>query len=363
MKIAVIDNLPEGGAKRVVFEQIKYLAQKHSIWYGTNNVVAHIPFDSLPITMQRFDLSVEPHTGWSRFQQEWSLLFGLRKKYKKVAEQLIAWKPDIVIAHPCLYTQAPILLHFLPMPTIYFAEEWLRLIYEPQLFPLPSTSFHKKVYEKYRRQIIKYLDAQAVSHATCIVTTSNYNAQHLYQAYGIHPDVIHLGVDNAVFQAPRRRTDNDTFLFIGQKDEVHGYPLIEEAISRSSVPINISIISQDKETYSKSDAELVQEYASATAVLCLDRGEPFGLIPLEAMSCETPVIAVAEGGYLETIQQNKTGLLIKRDANELLDAMLSLARDPHYRSLLGKNGRHYVQKNFSWERHGQQLEALIDKIL
>ena len=57
-----------------------------------------------------------------------------------------------------------------------------------------------------------------------------------------------------------------------------------------------------------SDSELVKLYSGARALFVLATDEEFGITPVEAMLCGTPVIAYDGGGYRETVIQKKTGL-------------------------------------------------------
>ena len=58
-----------------------------------------------------------------------------------------------------------------------------------------------------------------------------------------------------------------------------------------------------------SDEELVKLYSQAKAFLALSKDEDFGITPVEAMACGTPVIAYNGGGYKETVIHGKTGVL------------------------------------------------------
>jgi glycosyltransferase involved in cell wall biosynthesis len=93
--------------------------------------------------------------------------------------------------------------------------------------------------------------------------------------------------------------------------------------------------------------------------------EPFGIINLEAMACETPVVASAVGGIPEIVVPGETGLLIPVDAagggsaeprdpeafsRALADAVNELIRDPERRAAMGRAARARVLAQFSWRR-------------
>jgi glycosyltransferase involved in cell wall biosynthesis len=110
-----------------------------------------------------------------------------------------------------------------------------------------------------------------------------------------------------------------------------------------------------------SDRQMAKLYQGAVATLCLAVNEPFGLAAIESMACGTPVIAIDEGGYAETIVRRRTGLLIKRDPIELAKSMKRM-QDMDFRNRLGENGREMVLKNFGWDGHIKKLEAIMRRI-
>jgi len=69
---------------------------------------------------------------------------------------------------------------------------------------------------------------------------------------------------------------------------------------------------------SVTDEELVELYSGAKAFLALSQDEDFGITPVEAMLCGTPVIAFYGGGYKETVVDGKTGVFFKEPNKESL---------------------------------------------
>ena len=104
-------------------------------------------------------------------------------------------------------------------------------------------------------------------------------------------------------------------------------------------------------------------YTHATVFVCPSVYEPFGIINLEAMACETPVVASAVGGIPEVVVPGKTGLLVPiksksaRDvepvhpeefARDLAQAVNSLLQHPDQARAMGLASRQRVEEHFSW---------------
>jgi glycosyltransferase involved in cell wall biosynthesis len=91
------------------------------------------------------------------------------------------------------------------------------------------------------------------------------------------------------------------------------------------------------------------------------RREPFGIVLLEAMALGVPVIASAEGGPLEIIEPDRSGVLVKSpNASSLADALERLLADDDFRRRLGKRGRERVHARFSAEHMCRRLEAALE---
>jgi glycosyltransferase involved in cell wall biosynthesis len=94
-----------------------------------------------------------------------------------------------------------------------------------------------------------------------------------------------------------KRLPAERLIILGSIDDYHYFEKIKE-----NSPLNVEFISYDD--------ELVELYSKCKGVIQTGKGEPFGIVPIEAMASGKPCIAVNEGGYKETIINKKTGLLI-----------------------------------------------------
>ncbi len=118
---------------------------------------------------------------------------------------------------------------------------------------------------------------------------------------------------------------------------------LEPAI-RSAGPLPIPTV---REVSDLSDDTLVALYSLATAFVFISAREGFGLPPIEAMACGTPVIAQRAGAVPEVV--GDAALLCDNTPEELLDALRSLLEDRHLRRRLRENGIKRAA-GFSWEK-------------
>jgi len=119
-------------------------------------------------------------------------------------------------------------------------------------------------------------------------------------------------------------------------------------------------------------------YSQAAIFICPSIYEPFGIINLEAMACETPVVASAVGGIKEVVVDGETGFLVpleqmkespfeainpEKFARDLAQRVNELMRDRQLRERFEKAGRKRVEKNFSWAAIAEKTSALYASLL
>ncbi|MET7765958.1 glycosyltransferase [Streptomyces sp. NPDC005393] len=105
-------------------------------------------------------------------------------------------------------------------------------------------------------------------------------------------------------------------------------------------------------------------FRAADIVLCPADYEPFGIVPLEAMSCGTPVVATAVGGQRDTVADPGTGRLVPpRDPVALAEAAAGLLARPELRAACGAAGRRRVLTRYSWDRVAAATEDVYRDVL
>jgi starch synthase len=104
-------------------------------------------------------------------------------------------------------------------------------------------------------------------------------------------------------------------------------------------------------------ADVRQVLSHATAFVCPSVYEPLGIVNLEAMACETAVVASDVGGIPEVVEHGRTGLLVHYDAHDpdgfearLAEAMNHLVQQPDQAGEMGRAGRQRAVEEFGWDR-------------
>jgi alpha-maltose-1-phosphate synthase len=116
--------------------------------------------------------------------------------------------------------------------------------------------------------------------------------------------------------------------------------------------------------------ELIHLHSHATVFTCPSIYEPFGLVILEAMACETPVVASRVGGIPEIVVEGETGYLVDYDpddldgfTSELADRLEKLLTNPDLAARFGKAGRERVLQHFGWPAIASRTVQLYDSLL
>lgn len=383
MKIAVYHNLPSGGGKRTVFETVRRLAQRHIVDVYTLSTADHAFCDLRPVVHQHHIFEFQPlrlfHSPFGRLNQlqRWRDLWRLDRLARQIALEINTQSYDVVFAQPCMWTQAPLIIRYLRVPTVYCCQEPPRAIYEPVSCLGNGSMGWRAALDRVDpliplyRSTARRLDWEATRAAQVVLVNSKFMRDTVARIYGVVPLVSYHGVDTDVFRPLPEVERRGYVLSVGAIDPRKGFAflieslgclpetarpslrlvgnvgvngerqLLEALATQQGVDLHIEV-GVDQET-------LVRRYNEAALLAYAPHNEPFGLVPLEAMACGTPVVGVAEGGVLETVLDGVTGRLVQRDREEFAMAIAELLVDPKKRQCLGEQAMMYVFKHWTWD--------------
>jgi glycogen synthase len=123
--------------------------------------------------------------------------------------------------------------------------------------------------------------------------------------------------------------------------------------------------------------EVIQLYSHADVFCCPSIYEPFGIINIEAMACETAVVASAVGGIKEVVVNGETGILVPlkqqdvapfepinpdKFSRDLANSINTLIKDKALRLSMAKKGRKRVEDYFDWTAIAKQVEELYKSL-
>jgi D-inositol-3-phosphate glycosyltransferase len=104
-------------------------------------------------------------------------------------------------------------------------------------------------------------------------------------------------------------------------------------------------------------------YSAADIFVTTPWYEPFGITPLEAMACGTPVAGADVGGIRFSVADGLTGALVPPRSPELLAARLAeMLRDPARLRELGRNGIRRVHSQFTWQKVARSIGGLYEQV-
>jgi starch synthase len=262
-----------------------------------------------------------------------------------------------------------------------------------------------------------WMERTAILDADAIIAVSNGAREDILRSYpDVRPEKIHViynGIDLEEYQRKttigaleRYGVDSRVpyILFVGritrQKgvthlvDAIRYLPPETQVVLCAGAPDTPEIAAEMRQKVAEARArnprviwiekmvskpEVIELYSHARIFCCPSVYEPFGIINLEAMACEAPVVASATGGIKEVVVDGVTGYLVpfdqdpvtsfpkdpERFALDLASKLSALLADPDKCQQFGMAGRKRVEEKFSWGAiAGQTIDlyrSLIDK--
>ncbi|MCC6488902.1 MAG: glycosyltransferase family 4 protein [Candidatus Hydrogenedentes bacterium] len=398
MNIAVWHNLKGGGAKRALYEQVKGLvARGHQVqtWCPDTADLDYLPLSEfgprnvLPL----------PRSEASGLSGTLRALKSMDDHARSCADSINRGGFDVLLAYPCFFHAVPPIGRHVRVPSLLFLHEPCRRLYEalPQLpwVAPPAARGTWWMPRTFKRTIENMLATQglriqareelrSVRAFSRVLVNSRFSRESVLRAYGIESRVCYLGVDTATFNP----SGADRELFVLGMGGLFPVKRPDRAVrALAAIPpakrppfvwvghFEDPAYRRDMESLAKSlgvefdariglpESEVIEHLGRASALLYTPQLEPFGFAPLEANACETPVIAIAEGGIRETIIDGLNGFLADGDDPSQLAALLTRLLDsPESARRMGAAARDHVTAHWPWPASIDRLETHLTEI-
>jgi glycogen synthase len=235
-----------------------------------------------------------------------------------------------------------------------------------------------------------WIEKTAVEAADRVIAVSGQMREDILRHFAVDPArvvVIHNGIDPQRFRRTGRRDALDRYgvrppyvLFVGRITDQKGIFHLLDAAAKLPPAVQVVLCASAPDTAEIEERlrqavpqhpnvhwinsmvpvdDVVQLYSHAVAFACPSVYEPFGLINLEAMACETPVVASAVGGIVEVVEDGTTGYLVPpARPDDLAAALRRLLDDSAAARAMGQAGRRRVEERFSWARVAARTEEV-----
>ena len=202
--------------------------------------------------------------------------------------------------------------------------------------------------------------------------------------------IIHFpnSVDAKIFKPGEKKTD-DMILYVGRILPAKGLHILLTSLKYVERSIHLVVIGPRDWSYEYhhdilrrieeenqkgkhritflgrvNQAKLIEYYQKASVFVLPSLFEPFGIVILESLSCETPVVSTYAGGIPEIVKNGENGILIPaNNPQRLAEAINALLENNGLREKYGKAGREMVVKNFSLESSANKLQKIYERML
>jgi len=318
----------------------------------------------------------------------WEKNYRFITNFAKIQELILDESPDVIeIGSPYIMPWAVRRIgRKLGLPLIGFFHSNFPSCYvrrlSRKLFGDQVSAWCEKIAWAYARKVFGICDA--------VVATSRYAAKELHDNGIRHVEIIPFGIDLAGFNTACRnrsvrdefgiREDSTLLISVGRISPEKDLETLIRAfeIVRRKGDFSLIIIGSGPNApeimkacdriegmhyagYISQDEGLPKYYASADIFVTASPNETFGLSPLEALACGTPVVAVNRGGLPELLSEKVAEIAEAGSAASLADAILAL--QGRLSPELSRLCRKYVSMRFSWQEFFDKLFALYERVL
>lgn len=397
MRIAVWHNLPSGGGKRALYDQVSGLLERgHEVesWCPPTADQTFLPLGDLvaehvvPMTVANRLMTNQAVNRLSKGATvRLARLRAMEEHSRRCTMEISDSRFDVLLAASSEGLAVTGLAKYLKLPTVLYLQEPHRPLYEahPRLpwpaLPKQSPGPIRVLQHLREAAFLRALRIQAREELEGalaydrLLANSYFSRESMLRAYGIEARVCYLGVDLARYVdrgaarrhmvvgigrfAGHKRVDaairavgdipapRPSLTWIGDVADERYLQTLHNLAARQGVTFHPLVAIPA--------ARVVDVLNEAAVMVYAPRLEPFGYAPLEAAACGLPVVAKAEGGVRECVIDGVTGFLVESDAG-LGPALQRVLADKDLAKRMGSAARHNSEVNWSLDAATARLE-------
>jgi len=221
------------------------------------------------------------------------------------------------------------------------------------------------------KYIYSYFEKLSAKKSDIVVSNSPFTRNNIKKYYGLDTVVILNCIDMDIMRPISKERaksllnlpqDKKIVLFVGRPDYSKGYDIVEKIAQINENILFLCILYPKIKSKRKNiitiqavtRKNLYKYYSAADILLYPSRFDGFGYVPLEALACNTPVIA-NKVGILAT--ENIEGCDIVKNNNDINEFSSLLKKD--YNRI---NSRKLIKKKFSFARFGKEYKNLVESL-
>ncbi|HAR74321.1 MAG TPA: glycosyltransferase family 4 protein [Flavobacteriaceae bacterium] len=206
-------------------------------------------------------------------------------------------------------------------------------------------------------KILRKIDIKQAQKPDYIISNSKFVQEWVKKTYNRETEVIYPPINFEKFNLTKHKSDY--YVIVGRMASIKRFDIVIDTFNKNNKRLIVigdgeqlenlkTRVNSDKISFlGFQKAEVVGEYIGKAKAFIQVGIEGFGIAPLEAQACGTPVIAYAEGGVLETIIEDKTGVFFhEQSVVSLSEAVEKFEKMTFDQNFMRGHALSFSQENF-----------------
>lgn len=244
-----------------------------------------------------------------------------------------------------------------------------RYLWDSQVDPRAKKGRLSQLRNKVSHEL-RIWDRVAADRVDFFFANSKYIAKRIKKYYRRDSVVVYPPVEVEKFDIDESVERGDHYLFVSRLIDYKKCDLVIQSFNKLGVPLRVVGFGPDEAKLRQmsnknitfagklSGADLIKEYQSAQALI-FPAEEDFGIVPIEAMACGTPVIAFGKGGVTESVIDRETGIFFtEQTTNSIIDSIEKFKRLKFDRKKIREQSLKFSVPNFK-----KNFTAEVEKII